>query len=818
MDYLPQLYEWLAQQKPRLETVLDKSLREFYLRHQNDSNFFFDMTSSNREAWNLSKGKDLCYDRYTVGFTYVLWYQARRINTFLRYFTEALVKSVHKEKQIEIYDLGAGAGAVQCAIGLVYCGLRNLGIEPPKIRIINIDTSPFMVNFNWQFLWTQFGQYFPEASEIYYDFQLVSWNELKEETNTVPWIVSSYLFDQTENRKRLKKNFKALVDQFEPNKIFLLSSSQSSQVAFQQEILKEILDTGQYKQFVVDQERNMLYKGPVEKLKPIRSFPFKNVDWSFQNNAYWNEKNMYASILEATSPKLLMSNKGTWKKIDLFNPPNMQRRDIELNKKQEEAAENDGKPTIITGTAGSGKTVVLTERIKNVCEDNKYDPSLRILFTTFNKELVKYAANWLEQILDPELVKRVDNRFYFRDSAHWSIICLNFDQLPPQFGEINGPIEVEESFHRGIFDRHIIPDNRNIPSVQRGSYQELLDSNFFLDEYHRVIYALDLESKQEMDKVTYLECERRGRYETKKFKKNSPEREMIWNGINRYLNILSENKIDSILTRRHKFLRKLRVGMINTKFTHIFVDEFQDCTPADIEIFYHLLLDPDQLVITGDIAQAVHLGKSDSVNIPRLDGMKRRNKISLQGSYRLPFRVSEAVKGLSEKINVMMDGEPDLLTPYRGAPPGARPIFVYAKDTNQMANKILQIVNKYKTYYLPYKPVDMSRYNITILEKDIDLYKEINQVVETRVANTDTILRLKGMEKYCIIWSTRAEIEDIDDVYHYVFTILTRSSSVLILALFDDMPSYCRTILSLFDKDQIIVWDIETDRFMNDYL
>ncbi|MEM6802961.1 MAG: hypothetical protein AAF696_16245, partial [Bacteroidota bacterium] len=218
----------------------------------------------------------------------------------------------------------------------------------------------------------------------------------------------------------------------------------------------------------------------------------------------------------------------------------------------------------------------------------------------------------------------------------------------------------------------------------------------------------------------------------------------------------------------------------------------------------------------GDVAQAVHLGKSASINIPRLNGMKNRKRIQLQGSYRLPFRVSQAVRGLSEKINGLMDEESGLLEPYRGAPPGARPIFVYGEDSQQMALKIKQIVDRYKSYYFSEENEDESRYHLTILEKDLELHGEMNRLSSARIANTDTILRLKGMEKYCIIWSTRAVIEDKEDVYHYIFTILTRSSSILIIALFDDMPEYCQEVFQLFQQEHIICWDEETENFMEE--
>lgn len=107
---------------------------------------------------------------------------------------------------------------------------------------------------------------------------------------------------------------------------------------------------------------------------------------------------------------------------------------------------------------------------------------------------------------------------------------------------------------------------------------------------------------------------------------NSDKRELIWKVIEHYLNQLERDNIESVFTRRHKFLRALKWGENRDLFTQIFVDEFQNCTQADYQIFYGLLKDNNQLVVAGDFAQAVHLGKSAS--IPRVDEM-------FQGAHRM---------------------------------------------------------------------------------------------------------------------------------------------------------------------------------------
>ena len=105
-----------------------------------------------------------------------------------------------------------------------------------------------------------------------------------------------------------------------------------------------------------------------------------------------------------------------------------------------------------------------------------------------------------------------------------------------------------------------------------------------------------------------------------------------------------------------------------------------------------------------------------------------------------------------------------------------------------------------------YKVYDLSK--ITILERDRELYKSLSEI-EVQ-CETDTILRLKGLEKDCILWSTRISINDDKEVYEFVYTILTRTSSILIIALSDSTQDNFKKVINLLDRDKLILWDSET--------
>ena len=109
-----------------------------------------------------------------------------------------------------------------------------------------------------------------------------------------------------------------------------------------------------------------------------------------------------------------------------------------------------------------------------------------------------------------------------------------------------------------------------------------------------------------------------------------------------------------------------------------------------------------------------------------------------------------------------------------------------------------------------YKIYDLGK--ITILEKDTELLREISK--KDISCETDTILSLKGLEKECVLWSTRIPLEFEKEVFEFSYTIVTRTSCILIVALTDDTQNIYKKILGLLDNERLIMWDKETaDKF-----
>lgn len=801
------LKEWLLAQQDTLDEIIADAATTFYENNKHHPNFNYDLKKCHEESYNLVRGKDLCYDRPNTAFSYSLWYHARRVNTFLSFFTDKLYEL--QGQRIEIFDLGAGAGAVQWSLGLIYAGLKRLNLVPPKITVVNIDTSPFMLLYCRDYLWKNFCKKYPEIDiDFKVCYSVNSWNNEENIQTTNPWLVSSYLFDISDNKKEIALDFLKLVSKYKPSTVLLLTSSQPAK----REFLKELESTFKRDGYssVEVTETSLLFNRPLSKVNTLR------LAWGallgvspLKRLTSWSDHSYSGLILTKVQtgfnlikPAINITN------IDIFNPPITVRRDVKLNPKQLEAADNIDRAVVIVGPAGCGKSIVITERLKNIVEQNNYNPKLKILLTTFNKGLIGKLAEWTKDVLDKNKYSfRYDtnyngyadksSHFTFTGSPETNIRLLHFDMLPKLLGGVQYHGLVNKDAHLNIIEKIILTVKQDQGIIDR-RYDNILNAEFIFEEYHRVVYGLQYFTREQ-----YLNGTRIGRGNNPSLPKNSNRREIIWKCIKSYFYTINPKKIQSFTTRRQEFLTKLRNETTHIKYDYIIVDEFQDCTNADFDIFYRMLDNPDRLILAGDLAQAIHIGKA--ARIPRDERMSRRRFHRLEGSYRLPVRISECIRKLSDKIVESWSNEEGVnnISPYKASPPGARPIVVYAASVKEISYKIKSIFDAYKIY-------DLKR--VCILEKDNELHHQLRAV--GLESETDTILSLKGLEKECIIWSTRIPLEYEKEVYEFTYTILTRTSSLLIVALSDNTNPIYKQVVGMLDRERLIFWDkVTEDKF-----
>lgn len=803
-----QLTDWLKSEQQNIDKAIASAGIKYYNEHKTEPNFQYDLKQCHIESYNLIRGKDLCYDRPNTAFAYSLWYHPRRINTFLSFFLDKVLE--HQGQHIEVFDLGAGAGAIQWGLGLIYAGFKRLGKNPPRITVINIDTSPFMLNYNKEYLWKEFLKIYPEIDNNFIvEYEVNSWNNERDLETSNPILAASYLFDASDNKVEIANDFKTLVNKYKPNTVLLLTSSQSDKVQFLKELEKEFKLQG-YDTFNV-LESNLIFNQPLTQINKIRTALGKNLNISeLQRGSSWTDRSHSGLVLKKPQSEITFTfGSKSIGSLDIYNPPITVRRDVTLNDKQKRAARNTETPSIIVGPAGCGKSIVITEKIKNIVEESNYSPDLKILLTTFNKGLIGKLAEWLKDLLDPTKYSiKYDTNFHgyndksshftFNNSSHTNIRLLHFDMLPKLLGGVRYRGLVNHEQHFSLL-REIIQKVKQEEKIINDRFDNILNPDFLFEEYHRVIYGLQVGITKGQE--TYLNLTRKGRGNNPSLQKNSDRRKLAWKCLTEYAQRMHNEGIQSFTLRRQYLFSKLKSGEVKPNYDYILVDEFQDCTEADFEIFYSMIKDPNNFTIAGDLAQSIHLGTA--ARIPRDDRMTRRQFYRLDGSYRLPVRISECIKQLSSAIVQRFGNDEGAIdiTPYKGSPPGSRPIVVYGQTYVEVAEKVKEVFKHYKIY-------DLDR--VTILEKDIELQLEI--VKRDLIAETDTILSLKGLEKECVLWSTRISLEFEREVFEFAYTIVTRTSCILIIAITDKTQNVYKKILGLLNNERLIMWDRETEQ------
>jgi|GEM_PF-989823 len=811
-EYL-KIKNWILQQQEKLDFIIRDAAESYYQNYSNERNFKYDTNSTINELYLLSKGDDLCYDRPSIGFTYSLWYHGKRINGLFDFFINLLLESKN-EQVIEIFDLGAGTGAIQWVIGLVYESMKINDVSVPRIKIINIDSSPFMLEYNKNYLWNKFTDNYINCKNIEIEYEINTWTNTQQADFSNVWLCASYLFDHSENQALIAEVFRELVEKYQPQKILLLSSW--SKQALVDSVGSLITGSGfNTKRGTFSRE---LFTGTLTEVNGLRN-KLNSEGFNFSGICKWNIDTWYGKILERTQTSLGI---GFPNKLEIYQSAERNRTKIRLTSEQEKASEESMKPTIIIGPAGCGKSVVLTEKVKKIVDKNEYSPSLNILLTTFNKDLVQYLGDWLFDILEDKTkfrrtydswngIRSQHSYFIFEGSDRPNITVMHFDVLPTKIGGLRAykttpDYENYESFHNRTM-QSAIDSYVNEYGINLSKYSSILNPEFLLDEYHRVIYGLQCTTPN-----AYLIVARDGRGIYPRLTIKGKRRQVVSGCLKRYKKSLDSSNYESYIIRRRRFLNKLNKGQGRAgEFTHILVDELQDCCKADYDIFYSLLNDNNNLTVAGDLAQSINIGTVARIPRPTDKKMENFQRIYLEGSFRLPFRISECIRSLSKKIKDKFNstGNTDIyeIIPYKGAPPGARPIVIMGKSEETLAIKIKEIYDAYKSY----DPTQIN--SVSIFEKNNKLSREINNK-EIRVYNS-SVQKVKGMEMPFVIWSTMSQVDKKQEVDQFIYTILTRTTNILVIAIQTSMLIAYFEIIKNFEKNRLIFWDEQSEKIYN---
>jgi len=801
---------WILSQKNTLDEIIAKAAADYHSKHSLKRYYKFDADRTLSELYLLNRGQDLCYDRPSIGFSYSLWYHGKRVNGLIDFFIQLIVESKNDDR-IEIFDLGAGTGALQWAVGIVLEGMVANGIDVPEIRIVNIDSSPFMLDYNINYLWKHFTNTYTNAKNINIDYQVNSWTNPDESEFNNVWLCASYLFDHSESQQLIAQVFNDLAQQYQPQKILLLSANSKSALV---DSVGTLISASGYQNRGGSVSRE-LFTGYLPTVNQFRN-SLKEEGFGFTGNAKWDIDTWYGKVLTLQQSRLGIAFPN---RLAIYQTAERTRNQIRPTPEQIKASEDTKRPTIILGPAGCGKSVVLTGKIENIVKNNNYDIELNILLTTFNKDLVEYLGDWIESILDASRFTRSFDTdfknekskysyFTFKGSTHPNITVMHFDVLPTKVGgviarDINTAGVYYDKYHRQMMKKAVDKCVKEF-ELDRKKYSSILDLDFLQEEHHRVFYGLQCRSINE-----YLSVSREGRGASPRLILNGQRRRYVAHCIKNYIDFLRADRCESFIIRRERFLKKLQKneGGAGT-YTHLLVDELQDCCKADYDIFYSLLKVNDNLTVTGDLAQAINIGTTARIPRPQNQQMSSFQKIQLAGSFRLPFRVSQCIKELSlnikEKFSNSGNADVSEIIPYKGAPPGARPIFVQANTEEALASKISEIYHEYKHY-------DAERIqHISIFENSKSLKETISELGLS--VSSNYVQKAKGMEMSFVVWDTNVSVDTQNEVNEFIYTALTRTTNILVLACTLRMSNKYFDIFKMLDQDRIIYWDEDSEK------
>lgn len=251
-----------------------------------------------------------------------------------------------------------------------------------------------------------------------------------------------------------------------------------------------------------------------------------------------------------------------WEKWTLF-----------LHPTQQEIVERDySGPVRISGTAGTGKTIVALHRAVTLA---KRDPNARILLTTFSDALAQLLRVKLRRLIhnQPMLAERIDveaisvagKRLYERsigkiDLATPNEICIWLQEAVAKQTDFN------------------------------------FSQSFLLAEWHQVVDAWQLKSWED-----YRDVRRLGR----KSRLNEAKRAELWAVFDLVLQRLQSNKKQTEASIFTALADKLRTAK-HAPYDYAVIDEAQDVSVAQLRFLAALGGDrPQSLFFSGDLGQRI---------------------------------------------------------------------------------------------------------------------------------------------------------------------------------------------------------------------
>ncbi|MFN3219845.1 MAG: UvrD-helicase domain-containing protein [Acidimicrobiales bacterium] len=743
----------------------------------------YEFEQARRDLLLLSSERDAFYDRPTVGIAYGWWYHLRRVNGLL-----ATVDRLMGDEEVDLIDIGSGTGATAWAATMVTMARQRLGLPVAPVRIHEIDASLDMGAVA-DTLWRTLQQWAPDAmATVTRERTVASWTTTEIVPRGKGWLVASYLLDHSDLVRSVEigDELLRLMQRCRLSGATLLSTR--SKLELLKQAATPLVDAG----WSVTEARSC--RGPWRGTAAVTDSAYRatldrlGLAGKGQAVVFDHGESMSMELTAGAVAVPMLEDPG-W---------------LWLNDRQREVVESQRPARLVTGAAGSGKSVVIAGAIARKLEHPRPRPPQHLLVTAFNKPVVDLVHRLLLERMEGSTshwtrVTDLEGFHRYRDVGRHrdELTLINFDKLPGRCFAIDDLSVVRDDVWvtevATLLDRLRNEDER-FRSLPEGN--RLLDPTFYLAELSRVVYGLDAELPE-----AYLEAARTGRGVALK----PEQRRMV-------ADVLQSPDLPETFThRRLSALRSMRAHALEPFVDALYIDEGQDFLPADFELAMSLLRPGGEVLVVVDEAQALHIG--NSYRRPQPPQGVRWQRHELAGSYRLPASIAHAVAPLAEAVATQRRragiAKPDLVSPQsrKAAVVGVRPIVVVG-DVATHAQHIARI----HEHYAPLVDIESRSRKITVVERDHALVRALKATGTP--AGSRSVLEIKGLERGMVVWSSRPtlRIDETDD--EVIYTALTRTTSVLVLAIdpIEIAPGALATLRHL-DPHYLMFWNDESARW-----
>ena len=284
----------------------------------------------------------------------------------------------------------------------------------------------------------------------------------------------------------------------------------------------------------------------------------------------------------------------------LFDLGKPERPELQPNDAQRRAITHGGGPLLVIAGAGTGKTRVITERIRHLLESDASLLGENILGLTFTKKaagemksrVVKAAGERGKDVMlatfhsfCETLLKEVDpNRLALEDVDHWILLRRNLARLKlEKYRRLAEPGQFLSDFVR-FFSR---------------CQDELVSS----EDYQAFADQLAAELEQDRPSLDEDTCKERAEHVALQ--------QEIARAYRASEEILREKRaiaVNGLISEAVALLKNdaKRRRALQERFKHILVDEFQDTNIAQLELLHLLTGDSRNIVVVGDNDQAIY--------------------------------------------------------------------------------------------------------------------------------------------------------------------------------------------------------------------